>query len=98
MRDIARDETSDPRALAQHMLARIEPEGFQRLPSLNQFMMNDIIIFRTNGQPHHLGIFAGNSRVLHHPFGALSRFDLMNGAWQRRIHAICRYSGPPAGS
>jgi len=40
--------------------------------------INDLLIFKSNRIfPHHLGVFVGNSRMLHHPSGRPSIIELM---------------------
>lgn len=90
--DYDRDETSDWVNLGKVVLQNIEREGFTRLPPGAVLQKNDILIFNTNGAPIHFCVFIGNSTVLHHPLGALSRKDQYNSAWQRRLHTIARYN------
>lgn len=89
--DYDRDETSA--ALGAVLLANFQKEGFEKYPSLVQVHLGDVLVFRSNGSPQHMGIFLGNSRILHHPRGALSRIDQYNVAWQRKLHMITHYVG-----
>ncbi len=88
IRDYDRDEESND--LAARILAGFTNEGFHKAPTMNQLQKNDVLLFRTNGAPQHMGIFMGNSRVLHHPLMALSRMDSYSVNWQRRLHSILR--------
>jgi cell wall-associated NlpC family hydrolase len=93
MKDYPRDETSSWPELGRMVLQHIEDEGFDQLTPNTPLRAHDVLIFRTNGSPQHFAIFKGNSMVLHHPLGALSRLDQYNTAWQRRLHCVARYRG-----
>lgn len=95
--DYPRDEDSPWATLGAMVMDGIAREGFTQLPAGALLRKHDILIFRTNGSPQHFAIFTGNSTVLHHPMGALSRKDQFNAAWQRRLHCVARYSGRQLG-
>lgn len=91
--DYDRDETFEN---AEHsaITRYIETEGFMSVPT-NTIREGDVLLFRTPGTayPHHLGVFTGRSQVLHHPRGLLSRIDLFNSNWLKRLSAVLRYQG-----
>lgn len=90
--DYDRDETSTN--LGALVVANFAREGFVQRPGVTQFQINDTLVFRTNGSPQHMAMFIGNSKVLHHPRGALSRVDTLNTAWRSRLHGSFYYRGP----
>jgi len=68
-----------------------EKEGFLKLPGLGAIKNDDVIIFNTNAMPQHLGIFVGNTQIMHHPLNAISRLDRFNANWQKRAKVIVRH-------
>ena len=54
--------------------------------------INDIIVFNylKKGNPHHLGIFLG-SEFLHHPRNKLSRIDLFDENYNKKVDYFVRY-------
>lgn len=89
--DFDRDETST--GLGKIVLSNIEKEGFI-LTSFTMIKPHNILVFRTNGSPQHLGIFQGNSRVLHHPLDGLSRVQQINSTWCSRLECVLKYKHP----
>ena len=89
LNDYDRDENST--GLGIEVLSNFEREGFRRLPGISQFMKHDVIVFRTHGSPQHMGIFQGNSQVLHHPLNGLSNLAQYNTAWQKRVEFVARH-------
>lgn len=93
--DYDRDETfrvSAPDAITKH----IADEGFVNLgvdPSV--IKAHDVLLFETPGHryPHHLAVYMGGNRILHHPYGALSRIDDLDGALLKRLLGVLRYGG-----
>jgi proteasome lid subunit RPN8/RPN11 len=93
--DYPRDETfraAHPRAILDH----IEDEGFVNLgadPSAAQ--AGDVLLFNSGGQqyPHHLAVYMGRMRMLHHPYGVLSRIDDLDERGLRRVAGVLRYTG-----
>ncbi len=70
-------------------------EGFTNLgadPTLA--LPNDVLLFNTDGRrfPHHLAVFTGRNRVLHHPYGGLSRVDDLDERWLSHLVGVLRYS------
>lgn len=53
----------------------------------------DALVFNTDNRrfPHHIGVFVGRSRMLHHPFGSLSRIDDIDDQWLPKLTCICRH-------
>jgi proteasome lid subunit RPN8/RPN11 len=86
--DYDRDENSTD--LHTKIMNNFEKEGFEKLPTKNILMKNDVLIFKTKGLAAHFGIFFGNSKVLHHALNSLSRLDQYNNNWQRRVEFIVR--------
>lgn len=87
--DYDRDE--DTPALGHMVMDNLVREGFVKILSKSVLHKHDMLIMRTNGSPQHMVVFLGNSRVLHHPLHALSKIDMYNGAWQRRLECIVRH-------
>jgi proteasome lid subunit RPN8/RPN11 len=75
----------------RRMWDNFEKEGFVKIEGLGQMKKHDALIFATNAMPQHVGVFKGNSRILHHPLNSLSRIDLFNSNWQRRLKAVVRH-------
>lgn len=90
--DYDRDETfarATPDAITRH----IEAEGFTH-SSLPFLTKDDVLLFTTPGgaHAHHLGVYMGGNRFLHHPLGSLSRIDYLDDAWLRRVSSVLRYT------
>lgn len=91
--DHDRDETFEQAgesAITQH----IATEGFTQLGANAAPQVGDVLLFRTAGAPHHLAVFLGQSQMLHHLRGALSRTEPLDGAWLKRLVGVLRYTGP----
>ena len=75
------------------ILANYEREGFVQLaadPSL--IRLHDILLFHTDKLlPQHFGVFVGNSRMLHHRMGELSKVELLTESWVRRLVGVFRH-------
>lgn len=89
--DYDRDETfenAEKSAITQY----IEKEGFYWVPGNGPIKEHDVLLFKTPGTayPHHLGVFLGKQRALHHPLGALSRIDTLNEKWLKRLAGVLR--------
>lgn len=94
MTDYDRDESfqnAEECAITKH----ISDEGFYEVPGKGPIKEGDVLLFKTPGTayPHHLGVFVGKSRVLHHPLNMLSRIDPLTGAWLKRLDKVLRYGG-----
>lgn len=94
MTDYDRDESfqnAEECAITKH----IADEGFYEVPGKGPIKEGDVLLFKTPGTayPHHLGVFVGKSRVLHHPLNMLSRIDSLNDAWIKRLDKVLRYGG-----
>ena len=91
--DYDRDETfkeAAPDAILQH----VESEGFINLGvDISLAREHDVLLFDTPGHryPHHLGVYIGGNRLLHHPYGALSRIDDLDGHLLARLLGVLRY-------
>jgi len=94
MTDYDRDESFQG-ASEDAIVKHISDEGFYQVPGNGPIKMDDVLLFKTPGTayPHHLGVFIGQSRVLHHPLNMLSRVDPLNGAWLKRLAMVLRYGG-----
>lgn len=95
--DYDRDETFEEAgesAITQH----IATEGFKQIATNEAPQIGDVLLFRTPGHvyPHHLAVLIGPSIMLHHPRGALSRTDPLDGAWLKRLVGVLRYTGKEA--
>jgi cell wall-associated NlpC family hydrolase len=94
MTDYDRDESFE-NAEASAITKYIEAEGFYYIEDRKDIKQDDVLLFTTPGTvyPHHLAIFIGNSRMLHHPLNCLSTVDPLTGAWLKRIVGVLRYIG-----
>lgn len=71
-------------------------EGGYRAVGTATLRKHDVLVFNVGRiMPQHFGVFVGNSRVMHHVYKGLSRTDLFNSAWQRRIKVILRHKSNP---
>ena len=69
-------------------------EGFERIPDGSPIMKDDVIVFNSNRLfPHHLSVFIGRSKMIHHPRGRLSEVCMLNKVWNKKISMILRYQG-----
>lgn len=94
MTDYDRDESfqnADKSAIIQF----IEAEGFHFVIGNGPIRKDDVLLFQTPGTayPHHLGVFVGQQKVLHHPLNALSRYDPIDNKWLKRLGGVLRYAG-----
>lgn len=90
IKDYDRDETFSSTD-SNIILENFEKEGFVMQPP-GCLMKHDVILFDSfRAYPQHFGIFQGNSRFFHHPLNCLSRIDMLDGRWQKRIRHILRY-------
>ena len=89
--DYDRDETSPWPDLGRLVLQQIDREGFVALPPNTPLKKHDILILLTHGSPQHFAIFQGNSTILHHRLGMLSRQDQYTTEWQKKLHCVARY-------
>lgn len=70
-----------------------ENEGFVKVP-LGMIKKDNVLLFNSNKYyPHHLGIFIGNSRILHQPLDGLSRITQLNDNWMKKLSIILEYRG-----
>lgn len=95
--DYDRDEnfrSASPDAITKH----ISCEGFIDLGSdISVAREHDVLLFDTPGHrfPHHLGVYVGGNRLLHHPYGGLSRIDDLTGHLLVRLLGVLRYGKGP---
>lgn len=95
--DYDRDETfreAAPEAILQHIAA----EGFTCVGTdASAIRPHDALVFSTPGHryPHHLAVYLGGNRILHHPYGALSRVDDLEGTYLARLLSVLRYVKGP---
>lgn len=91
--DYDRDETFALQG-DDRLVRHIADEGFTVVPGKSQLHLHDVLLFRTPGYaaPHHVGVFVGHSRVLHHPLNQLSRYDPLNGEWFKRLRMVLRHN------
>lgn len=89
--DFVRDESFE-RADATAITQYIDREGFTYV-SIDAIQKGDVMLFKTPGSPfaHHLGVFIGNSRYIHHPRNALSRTDPLTGEELRSLVGVLRH-------
>lgn len=94
MTDYDRDESFQG-ATEDAITKHIADEGFYEVPGKGPIKVDDVLLFKTIGTayPHHLGVFMGQGRVLHHPLNMLSRIDPLTGPWIKRISMVLRYGG-----
>ena len=92
--DYDRDESFE-NAEASAITKYIVPEGFSYVLDLKNIQQDDVLLFNTAGTvyPHHLAVFIGSSRMLHHPLNCLSTIEPLTGAWLRRLVGVLRYEG-----
>lgn len=95
VRDYPRDEDTDPTDIGKIVMENVDREGFEILPASTPPQVNDVLVLNTFGAPQHFAVFKGNSMMLHHPLGCLSRLDQYTTAWQRRLERVCRFKGVP---
>ncbi len=92
--DHDRDETfrtSQPNAI----LDGIAAEGFINVGDDPLVMQpHDVLLFHTRSRryPHHLGVYMGCNRMLHHPADGLSRIDDLSPAWFRELVGVLRHA------
>lgn len=94
--DYERDETFE-RAASSAITQYIASEGFSPVPIGDAGPREgDVLLFTTPGSsyPHHLAIYIGQQRMLHHPLGGLSRTDQLDGKGLKRLSQVLRYTGP----
>lgn len=87
--DYDRDENS--KDLGVQLLENFTKEGFVRIPGRGILQKHNVFVFKTDGIPQHLGIFQGNSKVLHHPRDMLSTITQFNPSWHQRLHFITKH-------
>lgn len=97
MTDYDRDESfenANESAITQYIAA----EGFTAVAGNGPIQTGDVLLFRAPGSayPHHLAVFLGHSKVLHHPRGGLSRVESLNDKWLKRLDRVLRYTGKPS--
>lgn len=92
--DYDRDESFE-KAEQSAILQYVAAEGFTTLPATETSAPDDVLVFTTGGgaYPHHLGVLLTGQQFLHHPIGALSRRDPLDGRWLKRLHQVLRYTG-----
>jgi proteasome lid subunit RPN8/RPN11 len=92
--DSDRDESFE-NAEASAITKYIEAEGFSYIKDHKDMQRDDLLLFTTPGScyPHHLAVFIGNSRMMHHPQNCLSTVDPIDGKWLKRLVGVLRYTG-----
>lgn len=62
------------------------------LPAPTSIQEHDVVIMQVKSTvPNHAGIYIGNTRILHHLYGQLSREEIYGGYWQQNTTHILRY-------
>ena len=62
------------------------------VPAPTGVQEHDVVLMQVRSRvPNHAGIYVGNTRILHHLYGQLSREDLYNGYWQEVTTHILRH-------
>ena len=78
----------DDDAAQGRFLALAEKAGFARVRELQP---GDVVLTEFDGLASHVLLYLGNSEMLHHAFGQLSRRDGYGPYWQRHTHSIWRH-------
>lgn len=94
MNDYDRDETFESTD-SNIIMENFEKEGFHNANSTTLLKKYDVLVFHSKrAYPQHFGIFLGNSRMLHHPLGGLSRIETITSNWQKRLQFVFRSNKP----
>ncbi len=80
-------EKAAPDAITQY----IQAEGFEYVNPSSPILKDDILLFKTNGLAHHLGVVTGPNKMIHHPLHRLSCFESLDGGWMRRLAGALRH-------
>jgi len=74
------------------ILESAQKEGLEILSINNELKLHDIVLFSSGkANIQHMGIYMGNSKMLHHPLKSLSIIELLNDKWQSRFNHILRH-------
>ncbi len=70
-------------------------EGFRYVTNISFILPDDIILFSTPSSSfaHHLGIYIGGNKIVHHPRNMLSCIDPLDDDWMKSIVGVLRYTG-----
>lgn len=70
-----------------------ESAGFRTVPPGAPLQAGDVILMQIrsrNGTPNHGGVYLGGGKLLHHPYGRLSRVEVYGGMWAQYTRRVVR--------
>jgi proteasome lid subunit RPN8/RPN11 len=69
---------------------------FNKLPPSYDLLDHDLLVFKIGTpNPLHFAVVTdvNQNKMLHHPLGALSRYDIISHSWIKHCHYVLRYKG-----
>ncbi len=85
-------DASFAEAPADAITRYVESDGFSYVNKQGLILNDDILLFKTLGHAHHLGVLVAPNQMLHHPRNQLSRIEPLDGAWLKRLVGVLRYT------
>ena len=72
-------------------LLKIMNKNFYKVNGIEDVQVKDVFLFNFPTQPCcHMGIYIGNGEFLHQPENALSKSEILDHKWQKRMCNIYR--------
>lgn len=87
-RDASCENAGDSR-----IIRHVADEGFEYVDRKEPILLDDVLLFKGRGYPHHLGVLVGPNQILHHSIRQLSRIEPLDDHWLRRLVGVLRYTG-----
>lgn len=71
-----------------------QEEGFEEI-SLEKIEKGSLILFKIGRSKfsNHIAVYLGDNTFLHHPLNKLSRYEILNHKYIKRINKILKYNG-----